>query len=143
MTSAFANITTAIIAELSASPAVSENIFRARDRQIAEQHIDVINVEFDGAEPNYGAMRGAPVDWRSQYTIECYARTATTSGDLAVDPLLLNCYARLMIDPTLGGIVMDIGAPAIKAEYDSQGQKTGWVRMTFPVLHRTNNFSLE
>jgi hypothetical protein len=143
MTTAFATITAGIVALLGAAPAVSPNIFRARDRQMAEEYATAINVQFDGGVPNPGAMKGAPVDWGSRFTVECYARTSTTSGDLAVDPLLEAVYEKIAADSTLGGLVMDIGSPLIEAEYGSEGQKTGWIRMTYPVLHRTANLTLD
>jgi hypothetical protein len=140
---AFADITAAFIAALSTAPAVSANIFRARDRTIAENQATALNVQFDGSEPYAGAMHGAPVDWISKISVECYARSSVTSGDLAVDPLLSAAYARLAADTTLGGRVADIGAPNILTEYDSQGQKTGWVRMTYSVQHRTSHLTLD
>lgn len=139
----FVDITAAFVATLAAAPAVSKNIFRARERVLAEEHITALNVQFDGAEPYAGAMHGAPVDWRSKITVECYARSSITSGDLAVDPLLAAAYARLAADTTLKGLVADIGYPQIEAENDSQGQKTGWIRMTYAVEHRTNNLTLD
>lgn len=141
--SVFTDITAAFVAALSAAPAVSDNIFRARDRAIAEDQPTAINVQFDAADPRPVAMFGAPVDWLSRFTVECYARSSTASGDLAVDPLLLNVFARMAANSTLGGLVADIGVPTIEAEYDSAGQKTGWVRMTYSVSHRTRNLTLE
>ena len=139
----FANITAAFIAALSNAPAVSANIFRARDRTMAEEHIDAINVQFDGADPYTGAMYGAPVDWLSKISVECYARSSVVSGDLAVDPLFATAYARLAADSTLGGAVADIGTPSIEAENDAQGQKTGWVRLSYLVSHRTSHLTLD
>jgi hypothetical protein len=143
MTTAFANITAAFITALSTEPAVSSHIFRARDRQIAEDCTDAVNVQFDGAEPNAGVMHNAPVDWRSRISVECYARSSSSSGDVAVDALLAAVYARLAQDTTLGGVVDDIGMPTLEAEYETQGQKTGWVRLTYSVLHRTSNLTLD
>ena len=140
---AFVDITAAFVAALVAAPAVSPNIFRARERVLAEEHVTAINVQFDGAIPYAGVMHGAPVDWRSKVTIECYARSTTTSGDLAVDPLLANVYTRMAQDTTLGDMVADIGYPIIEAENDAAGQKTGWIRMTYSVEHRTNNGTLD
>lgn len=143
MTTAFANITAAIVSLLKTEPAVSANIFRARDRQMAEEYANAINVQFEGTDPNPGAINGAPVDWNSKFSVECYARTSTTSPDLAVDPLIAAVYERIAADTTLGGLVTDIGSPIIDAEYSAEGQKTGWVRMTYPILHRTSNLTLD
>ncbi len=139
----FANITTALIAVLAAEPPVSLQIFRARDRQLAEQFETAINVQFDGAVPVNSGFSGSPVDWEARYTIECYARTTAGSADLAVDPLLDEVFKRIAADTTLGDLVMDIGYPLIEAEYTSEQVKTGWVRMTYPVRHRTSNLTLE
>jgi hypothetical protein len=141
--SAFSSITTALIAVLSAEPALSANIFRARDRAMAEEYATAINVQCDGATPSDGAIAGAPVDWASTFSIECYARSAAASGDLAVDPLLDGVYARLAADTTLGGLVGYIGSPRLEFEYDAQGMKTGWVRMTYQIEHGTSNLTLE
>lgn len=139
----FATITGAIVALLQAEPALSQQVFRARDRQLAEEFPDAINVQFDYSTPSRGAISGAPVDWDSKFTIECYARTSTTTADLAVDPLLMQVYRRIAADRTLGGLVDDIGEPTIEAEYTAEQQRTGWVRMSYPVMHRTNNNTLE
>lgn len=140
---AFASITGALVALLEADPPVSANIFRARDRELAEQFPDAVNIQFDGANPEEGAIYGAPVDWISQFTIECWARSTSQRPDLAVDPLMLEIYNRIAADTTLGDTVERIGMPTIRAEYTEDNKKTGWVRMTYPVEHRTANLTLE
>lgn len=143
MTTAFSKVTAAIVAALQAAPAVSAQIYRARDRSVPENCADAVNVQFEGSEPNRGAINGAPVDWISRIAVDCYARSRTLEGDEAVDELLQSVYERLAANPTLGGVVDDIGEPDIVADYDSLGQKTGWVRLTYPILHRTTGGSLE
>ncbi len=143
MTTAFSIITAAVVAALEADPPVSENIFRARDRSIVEEVENAVNVEFAGAIPEAGAIAGAPVDWRTRIVIECYARTSISSPDVVVDPLLENVFARMAADTTLGGLVVDVGYPTVEAENDAQAQKTGWIRLVFTILHRTNNLTLE
>jgi hypothetical protein len=103
-----------------------------------------ISVQFDGARPQSGAINGTPVDWTSQFSIECFARAAASEeNDEAVDPLLKAVYERLAADTTLGGLVFDVGVPMIEAEYTAEGERTGWVRMTYPIEHRTENSTLE
>lgn len=143
MNTAFFKITGAIVDLLNAAPAVSPNIYRARDRQIPERNDTAVNVQFNGGLPFEGTILGAPVDWLSKYSVECFARSKEVSGDEAVDPLMLQVYGRLAADPTLGGLVFNIGSPSIEAEYTADGEKTGWVRMIFPVEHRTENLTLE
>ena len=143
MSSAFSSITAAFVAALSANPAVASTVFRARERQIDGNTQTAVNVQFEGAEPSAGVILGAPVDWRSRIAVDCYARSTALSGDQAIDPVLVAVYARLAQDTTLTGLVADIGLPMIDADYDAQGQKTGWVRMTYIVIHRTTNLTVE
>jgi hypothetical protein len=139
----FAAITSAIVLLIEAAPSVSANIFRARDRQLAEQYPNAVAIQVEDADPDEGAILGAPVDWRSIFTIDCWARTTTTSADLAVDPLLAGVYARMAADTTLGGLVDNIGVPRIAFEFTAEKQKTGWVRLTYLITHRTSNSTLE
>ncbi len=62
---------------------------------------------------------------------------------MAVDPLLAGVAARIAADSTLGGLVADVWLAGLEAEYNAEGQKTGWIRMTYLVQHRTSNLTLE
>lgn len=143
MATAFYQITTALVALFNQAPAISSNVYRARDRQIPSENATALNVQFEGASPMSGAIRGAPIDWMSKFSVDCYAKSKTTEGDEAVDPLMLAVFHRMAADTTLGGLVVDIGEPFIETEYSTEGSKTGWVRMTYPIQHRTQNSTLE
>ncbi|MFS2004611.1 hypothetical protein ACEN9F_13395 [Duganella sp. CT11-25] len=143
MATTFSGIVGAVIELLGQAPAVSPNIYRARDRAIPKQNETAVTVLWDGAMPTPGAIVNAPVDWQTRVVVECYARSTDTGGDEAVDPLLLAVYDRMASDTTLGNRVFDIGSPALEAEYGADGEKTGWVRMTYVVRHRTKNSTLE
>lgn len=143
MTTAFSAITAAFVARLEADPPVAEKITRADRRRVEDETEQAVNVQFDGAVPEAGAIKGAPVDWQSRIIVECKVRSSSTTGDVAVDYLLQTVYARLAADTTLGGLVEDIGVPIIESAYDAQGQKTGWMQMTYTVLHRTTENTLE
>jgi hypothetical protein len=140
---AFAAITGALVQLMEAGTPVAPVVFRARDRQLAEQYASAVSVQCDGSAPMSGAILGAPIDWESRFSIECWARTTTTSADLAVDPLVFDVYQRIAADTTLAGLVDDVSAPLIEFEYTAEDKKTGWVRMTYLITHRTVNSTLE
>lgn len=139
---AFAEITGRIIAALAVDPPVSPNITRARERAMAEGWATAVNVQWDAGVPDYGQLYNAPADWQSRYTVECFAKSAAQSGDLAVDSLVDAAYERLASNPTLDGCVQWIRLVQIEAICDSNGMKTGWVGMTYQVSHRTSNYNL-
>ena len=142
MSTAFAKVVTAVMAMLQAAPAVCDTIYRARPNVVPDQTSRAVNVQWENALPNNGAIGGAPVDWATRLSVECFARGMSESGDLEVDPLLESVYERLAADSTLGGVVAHLECVGLEAENTSEGKKTGWVRLTYIAHHRTNNLSL-
>ena len=143
MTTAFSKVVAAVVAVLGSTPAVSSTIYRARPTDLPDQVESAVNVYFETALPQLGAIAGAPVDWISKINVECYARSLRDSGDIAVDPLFEAVYERLARNPTLGGVVDDLVISAIEAENTAEAKKTGWVRLTYMARHRTGNDSLD
>jgi hypothetical protein len=142
--SAFSKITGALVQLVEAEPPIADAVYRARSRAVPQSIRRAINVQFDIGLPQPGAINGAPVDWTSKFSIECFARAdAEQNNDEAVDPLLMEVYRRIAADTTLGGLVDNVGEPMIEAEYTADGERTGWVRMTYPIEHRTQQSTLE
>lgn len=141
MSTAFSKVVSAVIAALAAPPAVCDTkaIYRARATVIPDQTDQAISVQWEQGLPRPGTIAGAPIDWQTRLTVECYARSVQETGDVAVDPLLQKVYERLAADPTLGGMVDDLVIAGIEAENTVENKKTGWVRLTYIAEHRTDN----
>jgi len=139
MSTAFSKVVSAVMAALSAQPAVCRAIYRARGVAVADQDDEAVSVQWDQGMPRQGVIAGAPIDWQTRISVDCYARSARESGDVAVDPLLEKVYERLAADPSLGGMVDDLVIAGIEAENTVDGKKTGWVRLTYVAEHRTEN----
>lgn len=144
MSTAFSKIVSAVMASLSVMPAVcnTKGIFRARTVEIPDQLTEAVSVQWEQTVARPGAISGAPIDWDTRLTVECFARSMNETGDVAVDPLLQRVYDRLASDSTLGGMVDDLVIAGIEAENTVEGRKTGWVRLTYVVSHRTDNLTL-
>lgn len=139
MSTAFSKLVSAVITALSAQPPVCKAVYRARANAIPDQDAEAISVQWERALPAPGAINGAPIDWATTVTVDCFARSLVDSGDVAVDPLLERVYERLSDDPTLGGMVSDLAIAGVEAENTADGKKTGWVRLTYVADHRTSN----
>lgn len=139
MSTSFSKVVSAVMATLSANPRVCKSIYRARAFAIPDQDDEAISVQWDQGLPRAGTIAGAPIDWQTRISVDCYARGTSGSGDVAVDPLLEKVYERLAADPTLGGMVDDLVIAGIEAENTAEGKKTGWVRLTYVAEHRTEN----
>ncbi len=142
MSTSFSKVTSAVMAMLAASPAVCRAVYRARSGVIPDKDDEAVTVQWEQGLPRPGVIAGAPIDWQTRITVECYARSTTETGDVAVDPLLEKVYERLAANPTLGGMVDDLVIAGIEAENTAEGKKTGWVRLTYIAEHRTDNLLL-
>lgn len=139
MSSAFLKIVSAIHATLLAQPRICAAIYRARSLVVPDQDDEAITVQPANALPSDVTISGAPIDWSTRISVECFARSVKDSGDIAVDPLLERVFERLAADSTLGGMVDDLIIAGIEWQTTSEGKKTGWVHLTYIALHRTSN----
>ncbi|SFD83405.1 hypothetical protein [Massilia yuzhufengensis] len=146
MSTAFSKVVSGVIAALAANPPVcpTKAIYRARAVEMPDQDNEAVSVQWEQGLPQLATITGAPIDWQTRITVECFARSAAVgaTGDVVVDPLLQRVYERLAADPSLGGLVDDLVIAGIEAENTVEGKKTGWVRMTYLASHRTDNLTL-
>lgn len=142
MKTAFAQIVSAVIDTLKAAPGVCDRIDRARATPVPDQVAQAISVQWEQALPDMATIAGGPLDWKTRITIDCLARSVRESGDLAVDDLVGAVAGRLAQDPTLGGVVDDLVIAGLEAENTVEGNRTGWVRLTYIAEHRTENGTL-
>jgi hypothetical protein len=142
MSTQFSRIVGAIVDVLQADPAVCPKVYRARPDSIPDQFDQAVNVQWEQGIAGLGTIRGAPLDWATKVSVDCYARSPTDTGDVAVDPLLSAVFERLAQDTTLGGLIDDLQVAGIEAENSTEGKKTGWVRLTYIAQHRTDNGTL-
>lgn len=139
MSTDFSKVVSAVIATLAVQPAVCKRIYRARTEEIPAQEDEAINVQYGPFVRKNATIRGAPNDYWTRIIVDCFARSSTDSGDVAVDPLLERVGERLSLDSTLGGMVDDFYLDNGDPENATEGKKTGWVRLTFIAEHRTTN----
>jgi hypothetical protein len=142
MSTQFSQIVGAIVDVLQADPAVCPKVYRARPDSIPDQFDQAVNVQWEQGIAGLGTIRGAPLDWTTKVSVDCYARSLTDTGDVAVDPLLSAVFERLAQDTTLGGLIDDLQVAGVEAENSTEGKKTGWVRLTYIAQHRTDNGTL-
>lgn len=139
---ALAAIVTALVANLSAATAVSPNIYRALLRPLPDAATTAVVVRLQNATLDRDQLNGNPVDMTTRIAVECYAKSTTTTADLAVDDLLQSVYTRLMADQTLGGTVMDINCTDINFGFDAEAQQFAVATLTLDVRHRTSSLNL-
>lgn len=137
MATVFAGITAALVAALSTPSAVSPQVYRARMRPLAAEHSTAVVVRPLSSSAAPGPIQGAPVDWSSQYALECYARSTSTTPDQAADALFQAAYARVMADTTLGGLVHQVQVSEVRWDFDSEADQVGVMTGILTIEHRS------
>ena len=130
---------TAIMASLTAGPAVAAQIDRVRLRPLAKAVTQAVSVRPLKASANEETdYEGNPISWTTSLAVECYAKSvAGTAPDVAIDSLVSAVYARLMADPTLGGVVTALAPVQIDYDFDVDGEQTSCATFVFTALHNT------
>lgn len=135
----------AILTALRAAPAVTAGpIDEEIDAEsVAEQHAEAVSVALASSAPSSETVNGHPVTWRSEVSIECYARRdGRTVTGRASRALHARVYARLLVDPSLGGIALGLDTPRIDIVSEVADTRLGCCIGTYGVLHRTPAGSL-
>lgn len=144
MTTQFNAIVTAMVAALNAGTPVAPQVDRVRLRPMAKTTDRAVVVRPDEAGAGEVAIYpNAPVSWTSAMVVECYARSsAGTAPDVAVDSLLEDAYARLMTDPTLGGVVSSLEPKTLKWDFDVDGEQTACATLVFHALRASAGLTI-
>ncbi len=132
----FSGIVGAMVAALSAGPAIAGQVSRIKLRPISKENPTAIVVRPADAGVEQGAGAGVPLIWGTVIAVSCYARGAASApADQALDPVLRDAFARLMADQSLGGLAGGINPTGIAWEFDVDGENTACATLTFNVRH--------
>lgn len=144
MAGAFPDLVAAVKAVLEADPPVSPLIWVNRKRTIPDEATSALVVRLVSSDPEEGAVEGAPVEWATDMTIECYAAGDDEEGVLqALHDLSAQAWSRLLADPTLGGRAMGIELGRMEWDSETTGESLGAQILNFTVLHQTAGGNLE
>jgi hypothetical protein len=134
-----------ILSALKAVPSIADgNVFEEELTKKPESMNEFVVVRFGSSTPARGTIQGAPIDWTSTIVIESHARSdeRTTAGR-ASRRLAGEVYARLKVDPTLGGAVLDLQEPSLTSDQMQFDTELGCLIAQYPIVHRTKSGSLE
>lgn len=139
-------IVNAVLAALRLAPPVTFGVIEEDidGSSVPEQAEEAVGVRMVRSFPQRGEILHAPVDWSTEIAVTCFARAdeATVQGR-ASRALHAKVYARLMGEPSLGGLAFDLSEPQLEAERDALDNRLGSLTATYVVQHRTAARTLE
>lgn len=103
-----------------------------------------IFVGLDSAAPSQVTLSTAPINWRSVLRLDCFARrNARDAGGMpTASALHAQAHARLMSDPTLGGIASGIELLRIAPDREVSATRAGVLTAFYAIDHRSTHDSL-
>ena len=140
-------ITAAALVALRAGPALCGAIDEDVDTEaVPEGTTELINVRHETSTPvNRAAIRGNPVEWQTDIVVEAYARgdSPQPGTGRASRALQARVYARLLAEPSLGGVAIDLLPGPIGTDSDRVDRRLGCCAATYTVIHRTGAATLD
>lgn len=123
---------------LASPPLADGNVVANRRRPMPASVTRQIFVYLQDSLPERGAIRGAPIDWRTTIRVECLARDdGPVDADTAADALAVEVYARLLADMSLGGRAYDLEPSAMGCTGDEADATLSATQFLFAVSHTT------
>lgn len=122
----------AIEARLATVAAVSGRVYRSRDDALSREEAPAIVVEWESESPETNDT------WFTEkkltVVVGVYARAV--EPDKAADPITADVHQALMVEPTLGGLAIDISEDGTSLELDEADMTAAFVNMRFVVWYR-------
>jgi hypothetical protein len=133
---------TQVVAVLQAGAALCDGgVHRSRTRRIPEGVTGLVVARLKRSTPaEASAIQGGPIDYTTFIAIEAYGIAGTSlAADEKADELFQACTARLMADPSLGGLLLDLLPPQLSWDDDDTTERSqSAITGLFPALHRTD-----
>lgn len=127
-----------------AAPMLAEGNVVANRRRPMPAAVDrQIFVYLQDSVPSRGAIKGAPIDWRTTIRVECLARDAgPVDADSVADALAVQVYGRVLADPSIGGLAYDAEPTAMGTTGDEADSSLSATQFLFTVWHTTADHSI-
>lgn len=133
----------AVAAALQRTPAICDRIDEQRDLTLPAGVAASVSVFRDTSRAAPGAILGAPVDWTTRIRVLVKARTtAAGPAEANADALALTAYARVMADPSLGGVADDLVPEDLTWDQDDADSGVALALLNFRITHRTSGGSI-
>jgi hypothetical protein len=132
----------AVVAALLAAPALASGRIEARRRRpVAAEVASQINVYLEDSTPTDGPI--GTTYWATRVRVECVARAATgLDSETVADALAVQVHARLLTDPSLGGLAIDTVVTSMAWTDDELETSLSACQQLFQVTHATPTASI-
>lgn len=131
-------IVQAVVSALAGTANVGTRIYRSREEVLERNEAPALIVSTESEDPAEDVS--GITEKRLTVSVGVYVRGAVP--DQLADPVVESVHSKMMTEPTLGGLAMDISEGGTTWEIDEADQTAAIVNMRFVVWYRHSRANL-
>ena len=136
MTSKREQILAKIKTNLSGTTGVGSRIFRSRSEPLTRAESPSLVIEFVTDQPTINSATYLKLDWTLRVRIVVIVRSQTP--DTSADPTIESLHTKIVNDPTLGGLAIDVRPSTVTFNLIEADQPAGVVFCEYEVDYRSD-----
>ena len=136
MTSKREQILAKIKTNLSGTTGVGSRIFRSRSEPLTRAESPSLVIEFVTDQPTINSATYLKLDWTLRVRIVVVVRSQTP--DTSADPTIESLHTKIVSDPTLGGLAIDVRPSTVTFDVIEADQPAGVVFCEYEIDYRSD-----
>ena len=136
MTSKREQILAKIKTNLTGTTGVGSRIFRSRAEPLARAESPSLVIEFVTDQPTINSATYLKLDWTLRVRIVVIVRSQTP--DTSADPTVESLHTKIVSDPTLGGLAIDVKPSTVTFDVIEADQPAGVVFCEYEIDYRSS-----
>ena len=136
MTSKREQILAKIKTNLSGTTGVGSRIYRSRSEPLTRAESPSLVIEFVTDQPTINSATYLKLDWTLRVRIVVIVRSQTP--DTSADPTIESLHTKIVTDPTLGGLAIDVRPSTVTFDVIEADQPAGVVFCEYEIDYRSD-----
>ena len=121
--------------ELAGTTGVGTRIYRSRVEPMTRDESLSLVIEFVTDEPTVNSATYLQIDWTLRVRIVVVVRSQTP--DTSLDPTVESLHSKIVADPTLGGLALDVRPATVSFDVIEADQPAGIITCEYEVDYRS------
>ena len=122
--------------ELAGTTGVGNRIYRNRVEPMAREETPSLVVEFVTDDPTVNSATYLKLDWTLRVRIVVIVRSQTP--DTTADPTVESLHTKMVSDPTLGGLALDVRPLTVTFDVVEADQPAGIISCEYEIDYRSS-----
>src|SRR6185312_11552124 len=134
-----------LVTQMKSISGMANSVFRSRNAPFIRDEFPAIVVDFLSDTPDQETFPQPICGWSLLVSVRVFTKediAGNKSADEVADPLVLAAHGKMVGDPSLGGLSIDIQPAGVKNEILDADLATGIISLNYLVIYRTVQLDL-